>query len=199
MSDEEVPEKDADEQSNRPPVTEPDGPDEADQPDGPKAAKDGAVSLDEHRKRTAGNGRSVAERAAEAAKNGEEPEGDDGQLEMFIWEQGRKVTLQQLLGRGTPVEYAFVFGQKRLKGNGQLIGLDEDVFMLSRGKMGHTKLVPTRGDDEKATKVTVEVQIVPKLLKNADTDEALEMLRPILEKRGWAKTSAGKEKTADDG
>lgn len=180
MTDE-MDEVDANEQPTRPAVTAPDGPDVPEQSEEEKAALDGAPvrSLAEHRA-----GRSVSQRAEED----EEPsEDEDGQLEMFVWERGRKVTLGNLISRGTTVEYAFVFGGKRLKGNGQLIGMEEDVFMLSRGKMGHTKLVPTRKDDETVEKVTVEVQIVPKVLKNADSDEALEMLRPILEARGWEK------------
>lgn len=198
MSEDEVPERDANEQPPGPAVTEPDAPDEAEAPEEPKLARDGAVSLEEHRKRS-GNGRSVAARAAEAAPEGGEPEDEAGQMEMFVWEKGRKVTLGNLITRGTKVEYAFVFGGKRLKGNGQLIGMEEDVFMLSRGKMGHTKLVPTRKDDETVEMVTVEVQIVPKVLKNADSDEAIEMLRPILEARGWEKTGGGKERVPAEG
>jgi hypothetical protein len=185
VHDDEVPERDADEQPGGPAVTDPDAPDEPEQPDEPKAARDGAVSLEEHRRRS---GRSVSTRAETGDEHPEEDE--DGQLEMFVWEKGKKVTLGNLISRGTKVEYAFVFGGKRLKGNGQLIGMEEDVFMLSRGKMGHTKLVPTRKDDETVDMVTVEVQIVPKVLKNADSDEALEMLRPILEARGWEKKVA---------
>lgn len=183
-----VPERDANEQSDRPPVSgDPNldpGPDRAEG----KTATDGdnVRSLDTATR--GGRGRSVAERAAEDAPDPEETE--DAQQALFVWEQGRKISLGNLIERGTAVEYAFVFGGKRLKGNGQLIGMNEDVFMVSRGKMGHTKLVPTRNDQELVEKVTVEVQIVPKLLQNADTDEALELLRPILEKRGWVRAEA---------
>jgi hypothetical protein len=151
-----------------------------DQPEDEKPARDAEVASLEEKRR----GRNVRDRE----EDGEGAEEEDGQQALFVWEQGRKISLGNLIERGTAVEYAFVFGGKRLKGNGQLIGMNEDVFMVSRGKMGHTKLVPTRDDEEKVTKVTVEVQIVPKLLQNADTDEAMELLRPILEKRGWTKT-----------
>jgi hypothetical protein len=186
VNDDEVRERDADADPDGPAVTDPDGPDEAEQPEEEKAATDGNVTkLHDTATR---RGRSVAARNAEAEADGpREPEEEGEQGELFVWEQGRKVTLGNLISKGVPVEYAFVFGGKRLKGNGQLIGMEDDVLMISRGKMGHTKLVPTRNDDETVKSVVVEVQVVPKVLQNADTEAGIEMLRPILEKHGWKK------------
>ncbi|MGH2899678.1 MAG: hypothetical protein ACRDMZ_13480 [Solirubrobacteraceae bacterium] len=164
-------------------------------------AKDGEpnVSEIERRRQQKANGGSMAERAAseqakldaepsraagEAGEVGEVGEEDDGQV--FVWEQGRKVTLGTLISRGIPVEHAFVFGGKRLKGRGGLMGFDEDVLVVCRGKVGKTSLVPTRDDDEKVTKVTVETHIGARVVVPADSDEAWGMLAGIVEKRSAA-------------
>jgi hypothetical protein len=125
----------------------------------------------------AGVGATIDEHAA-AAGVGEE---DDGQL--FVWEQGRKVTLGTLVGRGTAVEHAFVFSGKRMKGSGGLVALDDDVLMVARGRVSKTSIVPTRDDDEKVTKVVVEVHIAPRALVPADSDEAMGLLAGVLDKR----------------
>lgn len=112
----------------------------------------------------------------------EQGEEDDGQ--MFVWEQGRKVTLGTLIARGTVVEHAFVFGGKRLKGSGGLVAFDEDVLLVSRGRVGKTSLVPTRDDEERVTKVTIETHIAAKVVVPADSDEAMSLLAAVFEKRG---------------
>ena len=78
----------------------------------------------------------VAQDIEAAGGVGEE---DDGQL--FVWEQGRKVTLGTLIARGIPVEHAFVFGGKRAKGSGGLMGFDEKPLMIVRGKPGPVSIV----------------------------------------------------------
>src|SRR5438105_4777850 len=100
------------------------------------AAKDGQPDEDELARRRAqgGNGRPIDDQESQV---GEE---DDGQ--MFVWEQGRKVTLGTLIARGITVEHAFVFGGKRLKGRGGLVAFDDDVLVIARGKVANTNLVP---------------------------------------------------------
>lgn len=121
-------------------------------------------------------GRSIDDQDPET---GEE---DDGQL--FVWEQGRKVTLGTLIARGVPVEHAFVFGGKRLKGAGALVGFDDDVLVITRGRVGKTSIVPTRDDDERVTKVVVETHIAAKVIAPADSEHGMDMLAAVLEKRG---------------
>lgn len=156
-------------------------------------AQDGEPNVSEiERRRQQKNGGSIAERAAaeqaqldaEDGKGEKIAEADDGQF--FVWEQGRKVTLGTLIARGIPVEHAFVFGGKRLKGRGGLMGFDEDVLVVCRGKVGKTSLVPTRDDDEKVTKVTVETHIGARVVVPADSDEAWGMLAAIVERRSAA-------------
>ena len=117
----------------------------------------------------------------EMEANGTTGEEEDGQ--MFVWEQGRKVTLGTIIARGTTVEHAFVFGGKRLKGKGGLVSFDEDVFLVVRGLVGTTAIVPTRDDQERVTKVTIETHIASKVVVNADSDEAMGLLAGILDKR----------------
>ena len=132
-----------------------------------------------------GEGKTLEQLEAEGAERIAEE--DDGQ--MFVWEQGRKVTLGTLIARGTTVEHAVVFGGKRLKGAGQLIAFDDDVLFLTRGLVSKTSLVPTRDDDERVTKVTVEVKIAAKSVVNANSDEAESLLGGTLEARGWTPPS----------
>jgi len=121
--------------------------------------------------------------AEEQAGAGELPEEDDGQL--FAWESDRKVTLGTLT-RGLSVEHAFVFTGKRLKGSGGLPALDDDVLVLVRGRVSKVAVVPTRDDDENAKKATTEVSVAPKVIILADSDEAMALLAPIIEKRKGA-------------
>lgn len=109
-------------------------------------------------------------------------EEDDGQ--MFVWEQGRKVTLGTLIARGIPVEHAFVFGGKRLKGRGGLVAFDDDVLVIARGKVGKTSIVPTRDEDERVTKVTVETHIRAQVVVPADSEEGMGLLATVFEHRG---------------
>lgn len=157
------------------------------------ASKDGeGATDDELAKRRQGRGGSSASRAEEeqarldAEDAGGTGEEDDGQL--FVWEQGRKVTLGTLIARGTPVEHAFVFGGKRLKGRGALMGFEEDALVVVRGRVDKVSVVPTRDDDEKVTKATIATHIASKTLVNADSDEAMGMLAGILDGRGYVKT-----------
>lgn len=151
------------------------GPEE---PEGPIAARDGAETPDELARRRAGR-QSIADRAAETDADLDET--DDEQL--FVWEQGRKVTLASLIARNITVEHAFVFGGKRLKGRGGLIAFDDDVLVLVRGRVAKTSLVPTRDDQERVTKVVIETHIRSHVIVPADSDEAASLLAPILEAR----------------
>lgn len=138
---------------------------------------------------TSGNGNggggsgSIAERAQESPQH-EAIDPDDGQG-MFVWEQGRKVTLATLIARNVKIEHAFVFGGKRSKGAGELMGFDAEPLMIVRGKPGAVKLVPTYDDDEKLEKVVIESHVRAVIVKNADSDEGLALLGAVMERRGW--------------
>lgn len=144
-----------------------------------------------------GNGGSMAERAAAAqakldAEDGKgEPdvgEEDDGQ--MFVWEQGRKVTLGTLIARGISVEHAFVFGGRRSKGSGGLMAFGEKPLMIVRGGVGPVKIVPTYDSDEKIESVVIEQHVVAKIVQPVDSDEGIGMIAHVLEARGYAKSGA---------
>lgn len=162
-------------------------------------SKDGEGASDDElaaRRARGANGGSAKDRALadeQAALDGEDAElrqgdgeEDDGQL--FVWEQGRKVTLGTLIARGTTVEHAFVFGGKRLKGKGGLMAFDDDAMVLVRGRLDKVAVVPTRDSEEKVTKVTIETHVAAKTLVNADSEEARGMMAAILEK--WAAEAA---------
>jgi hypothetical protein len=119
------------------------------------------------------NGRSIDDHEI-----GEE---DDGQL--FSYEPGQRVTLGSLIPRGTPVEHAFLFTGQRRKGAEELIGFDEDVLLVVRGKVGKVAPVVTRNDDESVKSVTIETTIVPKVIVAADSAQAMDMLAAVIDKR----------------
>jgi hypothetical protein len=186
--------------AKKPPARAP----EAEDPDtGITAASvDGEGASDdelEARRRARGNGGgSSATRGEQASLDtGDAPadgegvgEEDDGQL--FVWEQGRKVTLGTLIARGTKVEHAFVFGGKRLKGRGQLMGFDADSLIVGRGLVAKTAVVPTRDDDEKVTKVVIETHLAMKVIVPAASPEAETMLGHLYTRNTPApKASAG--------
>lgn len=163
-------------------------------------AKDGEPNDDEvSKRRAAKNGggsvadRSLAEEQAKLdAEDGKaEPEiaeADDGQL--FVWEQGRKVTLGTLIARGVPVEHAFVFGGKRVKGSGGLMSFDESPLMIVSSKPGAVRVVPKRDDDDKVIKVTVESHVDTRVVHPADSEAGLAMISHILDTRGFKRTTA---------
>lgn len=142
-------------------------------------SQDGAgASVSELAKRSKGGG-SAASRGEKAA--GEEPldEADDGQL--FVWEQGQKVTLSNIIDRKVPVEHAFVFTGKRIKGRGGLMALDEQPVMVVRGMAGPVRVVPTHDGDGKVTKVVIEQSVAAVVVHPAASEEAVAMASPLFE------------------
>jgi hypothetical protein len=139
-----------------------------------------------------GNGGSMAARGEQAALDtGDEPEtGEDDDGQMFVWEQGRKVTLGTLIARGTPVEHHVVFGGRRNKGSGGLRGFGEKPLLIVRGGIGPVKLVPTYDADEKVEKVAVEQHVTAKIVADAESEAGIELIAHILDAKGWARPPA---------
>jgi hypothetical protein len=124
-------------------------------------------------------------------EKGEEPEtGEDDDGQMFVWEKGRRVTLGTLIGRGTPVEHAFVFGGRRSKGRGGLMGFGEKPLMIVRGGVGPVRIVPTYDADENVKSVVVEQHIDAKIVHNADSEDGLGLIAHILDERGYVQKPA---------
>lgn len=147
-----------------------------------------------------GGGGSMADRAAalEAEQQALDTEDEraaamtgeaEGELP-FVWEQGRKVTLATLIARGVPVEHHFVFGGKRSKGSGGLMGFDAKPVMIVRGKPGPVKIVPTYKDDETVEKVAIENHVAAVIVMPADSEEGLSLIAHILDERGYVQRGA---------
>jgi hypothetical protein len=135
-------------------------------------------------------GSSMASRAAngqldDAGDAPEQGEEDDGQ---FVWEQGRKVTLANIIARGTPVEHHFVFGGRRTRGTGGLMGFDAKPLMIVSGTPGNVVLSPSYDDDGTVVKVAIENHVKAKVVTNADTDEGIGLIAHILDARGYVKS-----------
>jgi hypothetical protein len=157
---------------------------------------DGAGATDdelEARRKKGNGGTSMAARAqaGEFDDTGAAPESeeDDGQG-TFVWEQGRKVTLANIIARGTPTEHVFVFGGRRSRGSGGLMGFDAKPLMVVSGMPGPVTLVPTYDDEDKVTKVVVESHVRARNVANADSEEGLLMIAHLLEAHGYVKRDA---------
>lgn len=156
---------------------------------------DGNPSADELEKRRASRGGSARERAledeqakldAEDGNGGGEkqaPAEDDGQT--FMFESDTKTTLGTFIPRGLTVERRTKFTGISRKGAGSIPAMNEDVLTVVRSRVSKVAAIPTRGDDEKAEKAATEVTLRPAVIHAANTEEALELLRPILVAAGW--------------
>ncbi|MCA1571241.1 MAG: hypothetical protein LC798_13160 [Chloroflexi bacterium] len=136
-------------------------------------AKDGkpADLEDERRKRAGGSDplsdeKTVEERAGEAATQEE----DDGQVAFVVEEHGRRMTLNQLIQRGTPVEHRIVMGSKSTQLTGGLLDPTRDIFLAVRGVLGDVKVAFTRDAEESIDKVTIYQNVTPKNVQNAQTE-----------------------------
>lgn len=161
---------------------DPKGGDEAERRKGLKALEGG----------NGGNGGSMAARGEQAALDtGDAPEGgeeDDGQL--FVWEQGRKVTLGTLVARGVKVEHHIVFGGRRNRGSGGLRGFGDSPLLIVRGGIGPVKVVPTYSEDEKVEKVAIEQHVTAKIVADAESEAGIELIAHILDAKGWERPKA---------
>lgn len=126
---------------------------------------------------------SISERAA----SGEAPVGEEDDGQLFVWEQGRKVSLGSLIPRGVDVSHHFVFRGKRIKAKGELQALDAKSLLLVQGLSGGTHAIPTHDDEEKVTSVAVESIVQTKTVTAIESQpvEALAMLRPVLDRMGY--------------
>jgi hypothetical protein len=154
-----------------------------------KRAEQAAAEGDEPTGQDGDGGQSIDDLADEQA-NGDTSGGEEDDGQLFVWEHGRKVTLGTLIARNIPVEHAWVFGGSRRKGRGGLPPLDGDVLLVMRGKPAKVAIVPTRDDDEKVTKVTIEVHLAAKVVEPADSEEALGMLAGVLADSGYQRKQA---------
>lgn len=119
-----------------------------------------------------GAGRSIEDLADE---HGEE---EDGQL--FVMEEGRKVTLGTLIKRSTPVEYEFKLGGKAVKGGGNM-GLisftDPDITLIVPGRAGKVEVDPTYNPDGSVKKVTIRAHVKPITAYDSRTEAGIAALR----------------------
>lgn len=169
-------------------------------------SKDGeGATADELAKRRGNGGGSAKDRAAAAQAEQDRLDAEDGKLigdgdaggaseeddgQLFVWEQGRKVTLGSLIARNVPVEHHFVFGGRRQKGSGGLMGFDETPLLIVRGKPGKVQIVPTYDEDEKVSKVAIENHVDARIVKPAGSEEGLALIAHILDEKGYVKSGA---------
>lgn len=102
---------------------------------------------------------------------GDTGEEDDGQ--MFVIEQGRKVTLGTLVGRNVPVTYEVKLTGKVLKGPGSLIAFSEpDVTLVVPSRGGKVEVDPVYDQDGSVKEVHVRQNIKARTFYDARTEAA---------------------------
>lgn len=123
-----------------------------------------------------GNGRSIEDRAAEG-DNELEP---DAQEELFVLEGGKKVTISNLYGRGTPVMVEWQLSGKNLKGSGEtglLSYSDPDLLLVVPARAGKVEIDPTYNDDGSVKHVTLRQSLKARTFYDAQTEAAQLLLR----------------------
>lgn len=106
----------------------------------------------------------------------EHGEEDDGQL--FVMEQGRKVTLSSLIARNTPTTYEVKLTGRALKGPGSLIAFsDPDVTLVALCRAGKVTTEPTYNEDGTVKSVHVQQEIKTRTFYDARTEAAQVALR----------------------
>lgn len=122
-------------------------------------------------------GRSLAERAGDVPAPSE-PE-EEFEEELFVLEQGRRVTVSQLVQRGTPVEYAMNLNSKSIRGGGDM-GLlsysDPNIILIVPARQGKVVHDPTYDDDGMVVKVTVRVNFKPQTVHDVSSPEGRALL-----------------------
>lgn len=105
-------------------------------------------------------------------------EEEDGQL--FVMEEGRKVTLGTLIKRSTPVEYEFKMGSKGVKGGpgmGLISFTDPDLVLIVPVRAGKVEVDPTYHPDGSVKKVTIRMNVKPLTAYDAATEAGVAALR----------------------
>lgn len=103
-------------------------------------------------------------------------EEDDGQ--MFVFEQGRKVTLGTLVGRNVPVTYEVKLTGKVLKGPGSLLAFNEpDMTLIVPVRAGRVEVDPVYADDGTVKEVHVRQNIKARTFYDAQTEAGQVALR----------------------
>lgn len=154
-------------------MTSEDGGPEA--PEEPTAARDGDVDADELARRRASrngetNGSSLADRAGE--DDDPVPNADE-QFEFELVEQGKTVTLSQLIARGTPTIQEWKFEGMSVKGSGGLVPFSRpDLLLLVDGRAGKVEVDPTYDDEGKVEKVTIRPHVKARYVMDARTEQA---------------------------
>lgn len=124
------------------------------------------------------NGRSIAERAGDEPEASETSEASEPE-ELFVLEQGRRVTVSQLVARGIPIEYRVTMNSKSLKGGGDM-GLlsykDPDILLVVPARQGKVVHDPTYSEEGDVTKVTIRVNFKPLTAHDATSREGRALL-----------------------
>lgn len=123
-------------------------------------------------------GRGLAERAGDAVEPAEPAEPEEPE-ELFVLEQGRRVTISSLVARGTSVEYKVNMNAKSIPG-GSDMGLlpysNPDILLIVPARQGDVRHSPTYDQDGMVKKVTVYVNFKPLTFHDATSPEGRALL-----------------------
>lgn len=122
-----------------------------------------------------GDPKSIADRVTD----GDEPD----QGELFVLEQGKKVTLASLYARSTPVVLEWKFTGKAVKGSGEngLISFDDpDIVLVVPARAGKVEIDPTYNDDGSIKHVTLRPNVKAKTVYDARSEGAKSLMSALV-------------------
>lgn len=141
--------------------------------DEPGKAKDGDAP-DNVRQLPGANGGREGKPLEEAADDPDEPETDaDGQLVFQTYEEGKKVTLGNLVQRGTPVSYRFAMTGKSVPSiqGGLIDPYSTSVPLIADCVVDADKVQYIRGENQKVKEVIVYMTLKPRQVADLRTEQ----------------------------
>lgn len=150
-----------------------------------QAEREANADFDGEAATLAGGGEAAAERprsmeeiAQAAHDQAQEAAGEEDDGQMFVFEQGRKVTLGTLVGRNVPVTYEIKLTGRTLKGPGNLIAFsDPDVTLIAPARAGRVITDPTYNDDGSVKSVAITQHVKTLTFYDARTEAGRVALR----------------------
>ncbi len=107
-------------------------------------------------------------------------EGDEyEQEELFVLEQGRRVTISNLIARNTPIEYRMTLNSRSFRGGGDM-GLlpfsSPEILLIVPARQGKVIAEPTYDEGGEVEKVTIRCNFKPLTAHDATSAEGRALL-----------------------
>lgn len=157
---------------------------------GPEPAETSGAAHDGNVKQFPGNGGNGAP-LADRTDDGEPEDDEQDQLELFVIEDGQKVSIGQLAKRGTPIEVRYALTGKSLPNTdgGILDPFATSHLMVADCVVDHTKPQYIRDGQQRVEKVILYVSLKPRIVQQALSARGLEMIETAKETKAAAEAA----------